>query len=119
MRYGTVALLSVWLSVGVTSGAWATNDGRADPDLLIDGLDTYPSAELAERACHDDKVVWADRYTGFYYESPELNYGTTRDGSYACESGARRARYWSTDPRKSMEGHPGRTFPFEPIYLGS
>ncbi len=119
MRYCAVILLSSWLIVQPFSSAWAVNDGRPDPDLLIDGLDTYPSAEAAKRACHDAKVVWADRFTGFYYESGETKFAATPNGSYACEPDVRKARYWSTDPRASMDGHPGRTFPFDPIFYGS
>ena len=119
MTRGTVMLVILGLSTCWTPSAWATNDGRADPDLLIGALETYLSAQTAQRACRDDKVVWADRYTGFYYESNEAKYGATEDGNYACESNAKKAHYWSTDPRGSMDGHPGRTFPFDPIYYGS
>lgn len=101
------------------SVASAANDGRADPDLLIDELTTYPSADVVQRACGGAKVVWADRYSGFYYDSHELKYGTTHDGSYAGEADAKKARYWNTDPRGSMDGHTGRMFPFDPIYVGS
>lgn len=100
-------------------GAHAANDGRADPDLLIGRLTTYPSADVAERACHGDQVVWADRYSGYYYGRGEAKYNATPDGSYACKAGARTAKYWSTDPRDGMDGHPGRTFPFEPLVFGS
>lgn len=115
----TVAIVSLWLLVYSVTGAWAANDGRPDPDLLIDELMTYPSVEAAQRACRNDGVVWADRYAGFYYESREAKFGATQDGSYACASAAKKARYWSTDPRASMDGHPGRTFPFDPIPFGS
>lgn len=119
MKYSAVVLVGLWLLVQSCASAWAVNDGRADPDLLIDGLDTYSSVEAARHACRDAKVVWADRFTGFYYESGEAKFGATPDGSYACEADARKARYWSTDPRASMDGHPGRKFPFDPIFYGS
>ena len=119
MLRGTVVLIGVWLLLCAPAVAWAANDGRADPDLLIDALTTYPSADTAQRACGDGKVVWVDRYSGFYYDSHEPRYGVTHDGNYACEADAKQARYWSTDPRGSMDGHAGRTFPFDPIYIGS
>ncbi len=114
-----VVLGALGLLIAGSAAAVAANDGRADPDLLIDALNTYASADAARQACRDAKIVWADRYTGFYYEDGEAKFGRTPDGSYACEPDARTARYWSTDPRHSMDGHPGRRFPFDPIYLGS
>lgn len=101
------------------AGAWAANDGRADPDLLLGELNTYSDHDAAERACGVGQVVWADRFAGFFYGSREPKYGATDDGSYACRSDAQKARYWSTDPRDGMEGHPGRTFPFERLFFGS
>ncbi len=101
------------------AAARAANDGRADPDLLIGALRTYPSVDEARRACGPTGVVWADRYSGYFYNRSEAKYGATNDGSYACEPEARTAKYWSTDPRDGMDGHPGRTFPFDPLVFGS
>jgi len=97
----------------------AANDGQADLGLLLGALTIYPSEAAAGRACHSDRVVWADRFAGFFYDSHDPKYGATKDGGYACQSDAQRARYWSTDPRDAMEGHPGRSFPFDRLFFGS
>ena len=102
-----------------TAPALAANEGQADPGLLLGALDTYPSEAAAVRACRQDRVVWADRYSGFFYDRGDAKYGATPDGSYACLSGAKQARYWSTDPREAMDGHPGRNFPFDRLFFGS
>ena len=97
----------------------AANDGQADEALLLGAVTTYPTEAAAGRACTSDRVVWADRFSGFFYDSHDPKYGATKDGDYACRSAAKQARYWSTDPRDGMDGHPGRSFPFDRLFTGS
>ena len=97
----------------------AGNTGAAVPDLLLGPVTTFPSAAAARAACGGDRVVWADGYDGYLYDSTEPRYGTTSTGAYACEGDARRANYWDPKPRTDMAGHPGRVFPFTPVFVGS
>lgn len=99
--------------------AEAGNTGAANPDLLLDPVTAFPSAEAARTACRGDRVVWADGYDGYPYDSTEARYGTTSTGAYACERDARRANYWDTKPQTDMAGHPGRVFRFTPLFAGS
>lgn len=115
---GFIFVFAVILGFGPLA-ARASNDGRADSSLLLGELKTYSTRDAAERACREGLVVWADRYTGFYYESREPKYGATNNGSYTCHSDARKSGYWSTDPRAGMDGHPGRIFPFDRLFFGS
>lgn len=102
-----------------SGAALASNDERANPGLLLSGLRTYVGRDAAERQCRDSLVVWADRFTSFYYERSEPKYRATYDGSYTCQSDARKSGYWSAGPRGGMEVHPGRTFPFDRLFFGS
>ena len=95
------------------------NTGAANPDLLLGPVTTFRSAGAARTACGSDRVVWADGYDGYLYDSTEARYGTTPTGAYACERDARRANYWGTEPQTDMAGHPGRVFPFTPVFVGS
>lgn len=99
--------------------AEAGNIGAANPDLLLGQVTTFPSAAAARAACGGDRVVWADGYDGYLHDSMEPRYGTTPTGAYACERDARRANYWDTKPQTDMAGHPGRVFPFTPVFVGS
>lgn len=119
MKHGLYMTVCAVILVCSPCGARASNDGKADRSLLLGELKTYSSRDIAERACRDSLVVWADRYTGFYYDNREPKYGATSDGSYSCQADARKSGYWSTDPRDGMDGHPGRNFPFDRLSFGS
>lgn len=95
------------------------NTGEANPDLLLGPVTTFPSAEAARTTCRGDRVVWTDGYDGYLYDSTEARYGATPTGAYACERDARRANYWDSKPQTDMAGHPGRVFPFTPVFVGS
>ena len=99
--------------------ARAENSGAADPGLLLGAIPTFGAEDAARLACGRDAVVWADRYEGFAYRPGEAKYGKTPAGSYACRQDAAAGNYWDTDPRSSMTGHPGRSFPFTPVFVGS
>ncbi len=111
LAFGLALLLAV--------PAHAENSGAADPGLLLGAIKTFGAEDEARQACGRDAVVWADRYEGFAYESGETKYGKTAAGSYACRRDAAVHNYWDTDPRSSMTGHPGRSFPFTPVFVGS
>ena len=97
----------------------AGNSGAADSALLLGPLATYATPDAARLACGRDPVVWADRYEGFYYGPSEPKYGHTASGAYACRQDATRGNYWDTSPLSSMAGHPGKSFPFTPVLVGS
>lgn len=101
------------------SVARAANTGTADPALLLDAIPTYGTEPEARAACGKDKVVWADRYVGYYYLPGEKQFATTRDGAFSCQQAAVKGKYWDTNPLSSMSGHPGRNFPYQPLYVGS
>ena len=103
----------------LTVPAHAENSGAADPGLLLGAIRTFGAEDAARLACGRDAVVWADRYEGFAYGPGEAKYGKTAAGSYACRQDAATGNYWDTDPRSSMTGHPGRSFPFTPVFVGS
>lgn len=99
--------------------AHAENTGAADPGLLLGAIRTFGAEAAARLDCGQDVVVWADRYEGYAYSPNEPKYGKTAAGAYACKQDTVVGNYWDTDPRSSMEGHPGRNFPFTPIFVGS
>ncbi len=103
----------------LTIPARAENSGVPDPGLLLGMIRTFGAEDAARLACGRDAVVWADRYEGFAYGPGEAKYGKTAAGSYACRQDAAAGNYWDTDPRSSMTGHPGRSFPFTPVFVGS
>lgn len=115
VRFGVAILMLASLG----QAAYAENSGASDPSLLLDAIKTYGSLEAAQQACGKDHVVWADRYEGYYYESREPKFGTTAFGSYACKQAAQKGNYWDTRPPTSFSGHPGRNFPFTPLFVGS
>lgn len=99
--------------------ARAENSGAAEPGLLLGAIKTFRAEDAARQACGRDAVVWADRYEGYAYTPQEPKYGKTSTGSYACQQDAAAGNYFDTDPRSSMAGHPGRSFPFTPVFVGS
>lgn len=99
--------------------ARAENSGAAEPGLLLGAIKTFGAEDAARRACGRDAVVWADRYEGYAYTPQEPKYGKTSTGSYACQQDAAAGNYFDTDPRSSMVGRPGRSFPFTPVFVGS
>lgn len=112
-------ILAFGLALLLAAPARAENSGAADPGLLLGAIRTFGAEDAAQRACGRDSVVWADRYEGFTYGPGEPKYGKTAAGSYACQQDAMAGNYWDTDPRSSMAGHPGRSFPFTPVFAGS
>lgn len=111
--------LAILILTSLGQAAFAENTGKSDPSLLLDAIKTFGSLEAAQQACGKDHVVWADRYEGYYYESREPKFGTTAFGSYACRQEAEKGKYWDTGPSTSFTGHPGRNFPFTPLFIGS
>ena len=111
LAFGLALLLAVL--------ARAENSGAADPGLLLGAIRTFGAEDAARLACGRDAVVWADRYEGFAYGPGEPKYGRTNAGSYACRQEAAGGNYRDTDPRGRMTGHPGRSFPFTPVFVGS
>ncbi len=118
------AILTAILKIAVclvlfASVARAANTGTADPALLLDAIPTYGTEPEARAACGKDKVVWADRYVGYYYLPGEKQFATTQNGAFSCQQAAAKGNYWDTNPLSSMSGHPGRNFPYQPLYVGS
>ena len=107
------------LLLSAATGALAENSGEADRTLLLDAIPTFRSEADARAACQRDSVVWADRYSGTYYSPNEAQFGVTPYGAFACRQAAAKGNYWDTDPRSSMSGQAGRTFPYQPLYVGS
>jgi hypothetical protein len=112
-------ILALGLALLPAVPARAENSGAADPALLLGTIKTFGAEDAARLACGRNAVVWADRYEGFAYGPSEPKYGKTATGSYACQQDAAAGNYWDTDPRSSMAGHPGRSFPFTPVFVGS
>lgn len=110
---GTAAWLITLAVFASTTARAGDNDGAPDEDLRIGGIKTYPTQDLARLACHDDPVVWADRYAGYIYFPREDEFAHTRQGAFACFHNARKGNYWTTGPMSSIgDGHgPGRQFP--------
>ncbi len=119
MRTGGLAAALGCLALVAAGPAPGGNPGTADPALLLGAIATYATPEAARLACGRDPVVWADRYEGFFYAPAEAKYGRTADGAYACRAEARRGNYWDTSPLSSMAGHPSKSFPFTPTFVGS
>ena len=116
LRLGGAACL---LLLAAAMGALAENSGEADRALLLGAIPTFRSEADARAACQRDGVVWADRYSGTYYYANEAQFGVTPYGAFACRQAAAKGGYWDTDPRSSMSGQAGRTFPYQPLYVGS
>ena len=123
MRGGRLAAAVVGclglVAAGAAAAAGGGNSGAADPALLLGAIATYATPDAARQACGADPVVWADRYEGFFYAPAEAKYGRTGAGAYACRAEARRGNYWDTSPLSSMAGHPSKSFPFTPTFVGS
>ncbi len=111
--------IAVLILTNLGQAAFAENSGQSDPSLMLNAIKTFRSLDAAQQACGKDHVVWADRYEGYYYESHEPKFGMTAFGSYACKQEAENGNYWDTNPATSFVGHPGRNFPFTPIFVGS
>jgi hypothetical protein len=102
-----LCVVFVTSAVAQTSGG---NSGEPDPHFLLGPLTTYGSEDAAIRACGQGQVVWAERYSGFYYLPREKQYGVARQGAFACMKEASDANYWGTDPIAGIRAHRGKSF---------
>ncbi len=117
-RCRTAALIAC-LVLAANGPASARNDGSAEPDIALRAIHVFPSLDAARQACAGSSVVWADRHSGFWYGPADAGFGATKDGAYACLTDARGGNYWKFGAPPEMSGHPGRVFPFTPLFVGS
>lgn len=52
------------------------------------GLELFPTEQLAQQHCPGDVVVWLNTPTGIYHYKGERWYGTTRNGAFVCKQEA-------------------------------
>ncbi len=103
-------LLCSFLAVSAIAQTIGGNSGAPDTHFMLGPLTTYDSERAAINACGQGQVVWAERYSGFYYLPREKEYGVARQGAYACMSEASDANYWGTDPIAGIRAHHGKSF---------
>lgn len=79
---------------GMIAAAWP------DPHAVL-----WPSGGMAIRLALQTRLR---HYHGYPPRDASMRFVNAATGNY-----------WDTDPRSSMTGHPGRSFPFTPVFVGS